>query len=116
MSTIDQNVIENLKKLQRPGMPNLLHRVIDIFISESAEKEQLIDKAVQENNAEELAFIAHALKSSSANLGAIQFSKVCAEVEQVGKAGDITKATDLMQTFKTEYKQAQQALLDIRNQ
>jgi len=111
---LDENIINNIKKLQRPGMPNLIHRIIDIFVSESVDKNNAIDQAFQAGSGEELAFITHALKSSSGNLGALRLSQLCSELEQAGKAGDISQLGSRIQLFKEEYQKAQDALLKIR--
>jgi len=53
---------------------------------------------------------AHALKSSSANLGAMNLSSLLKELEAMGKLNTIDKAPELLAKIETEYGTVQAAL------
>ncbi len=112
---INMTSINNIKQLQRPEMPNLIHRVIDIFVNEATGKIQEMDDAYQAKDMEKIAFVAHALKSSSGNLGALRLSGVCEQLELKGKTGDFDGITEVMPTFKIEYQKAQDVLIQIKS-
>ena len=53
---------------------------------------------------------AHSLKSSSANVGALQLAAFCKEMEALGKAQSMIQAVPLLATMKTEYAVVEEAL------
>jgi HPt (histidine-containing phosphotransfer) domain-containing protein len=53
---------------------------------------------------------AHALKSSSANVGAIAFADLCREVEAAAAAGDMAEARTLVDRLLAQHRQVLQAL------
>jgi HPt (histidine-containing phosphotransfer) domain-containing protein len=57
---------------------------------------------------------AHALKSSSANVGALQFAQLCKEVEMAAAQGQLDYARALVDQLLVEYKHVLQAL-DAQN-
>ena len=58
---------------------------------------QTLEQAVYLNDAPKLARIAHGLKSSSANVGAIRLSQLCAELQAFALRADIEGSCDLDQ-------------------
>lgn len=84
--------LENLRAMQQPGMPCILTRVINLYLEASPELLNSIHQAVSQNDGSALARAAHSLKSSSANLGVLQLSKLCQNLEMLGKEGRIEAA------------------------
>ncbi len=80
---IDVEAIEKLKVLQRPGRPDLLTALIELYLETSSESLQEIRTAIQNNNLALLVSAAHSLKSSSANLGASELSRLCLQLENM---------------------------------
>jgi len=70
-SPLDPRVLERIRALQRPGEPDLLGKVIEIYLRESPRLVQAIREASTKGEAEALRKAAHSFKSSSANLGAL---------------------------------------------
>jgi class 3 adenylate cyclase/HPt (histidine-containing phosphotransfer) domain-containing protein len=56
---------------------------------------------------------AHTLKSSSANLGAVQVSDLCKKIEKIAKSGEIEKISALLPILEKEYKQATYVLSSL---
>ncbi len=80
-AAIDSTVLQAIKDLQIEGESSLLLRVLDIYISDTEAKiAQFRDKS-SNLTIEDLQRIAHSLKSSSANVGAMGLSEICKEIE-----------------------------------
>lgn len=80
-TTIDFSAIQKIKKLQKPGRPDLISNLIDLFFRSADEGLPQMRLAIQNQNWTALSWIAHSLKSSSANLGAGRFSQLCYKLE-----------------------------------
>jgi HPt (histidine-containing phosphotransfer) domain-containing protein len=67
-------------------------------------------KAIAAGDADALRKAAHALKGSSANLGAQQVSAVSAELEKLGRSGTVQGAEALFARLESEFARALAAL------
>ncbi len=75
--------IETLKALDPNGDRNLVHRTIEKFLRYSDELVAQLREATDLGDSAEVSRIAHSLKSSSANLGAADLARQCAEIEKL---------------------------------
>ncbi len=108
---LDQRVLDKIRALQRPGAPDILGKVIGIYLNTTPGlMERMKDTAVN-GDADILYQAAHSMKSSSANLGAMQLSAICKELEAIGREGEIHKAQPLMESLKIEYQKVEMELL-----
>ncbi len=100
-----------LARLQQfVGGAAVLLEVIEVFIADAPVRLADLQRAAAEQDAENLWKIAHALKSSSASLGAMQLSALCAQVETLGKANNLAAAVPLLVEIETE---GQRVLADL---
>jgi len=67
-------------------------------------------QSLDDDNSDAIQHIAHRLKSSSANLGALVFSKLCSELEAVARLGDLNHVPYLLETLSTALNQVLDAL------
>ncbi|MBA6391573.1 response regulator [Colwellia sp. BRX10-3] len=105
---LQRKALDNILALHRPGMPNILARIITIYLDSSPALLFTIQQAVKETDRDKLFNAAHALKSASANLGAVQLSKTCQILES--KESSFEVATELIGTLKREYSTVENAL------
>ncbi|WP_044411698.1 Hpt domain-containing protein [Thiomicrospira microaerophila] len=63
-----------------------------------------LEQAIAQQDAPEVRHHAHTLKGSAANVGAIALPSLCLEMENMGRAGDITHAADLFAQIKDSYR------------
>ena len=110
LKSINADVIENLKALGGMALLAELHSVY-IRTSETLIKE--IHTAIAENNAQALKEKAHSLKSSSGNMGALQLSQICLQLEKMGEAKQMTEAQALAPSLDNEFKQVSTELAAI---
>ena len=77
---LDPDAIERLRQLDPGGSQGMLERVLRAYESSLARQLEEIDAAREAHD--RLLRSTHTLKSSSAAVGALDFSRLCAEVER----------------------------------
>lgn len=106
-SVIDMNVIQGIRRLQKPGRPDLLKDLVNLFFQSAEEKMLALREAVSLKDLETIARAAHSLKSSAANLGALEFSKTCLELEKLGNGEiQIDQLTEVFKKTEADYIEA----------
>ena len=78
---LDPGVLEELRALQANGSSDMFNRVINLYITSSPELVESLKTACYANKYEEIRQSAHALKSSSNNVGAISLGRYLSELE-----------------------------------
>jgi two-component system sensor histidine kinase/response regulator len=86
--TLDTNAIQAIVSLDPDGSKGLVKRILGMFVDDSAQQLTALEAALAANDRETARRCAHSLKSSSANVGATDLSRVSARVEASAKAGD----------------------------
>ena len=107
---LDNAVLRNIQKLQRPGRPPLLEQIIHLYLENAPQLIESIHAAVAARNTESLRVSAHSLKSSSANLGAQQLSDLCRELEKAGVENRLEDAELLLDRLESISRKTLQAL------
>jgi CheY-like chemotaxis protein/HPt (histidine-containing phosphotransfer) domain-containing protein len=107
---LDLQTLERIRAMRRPGGPDLLIRVVDLFVSSSNELIDTMVAASRLDDAVTLAHAAHTLKSSSANVGAMAFAELCAELEAAARGGKTPKALALLKKLLVEHRPLLRAL------
>jgi HPt (histidine-containing phosphotransfer) domain-containing protein len=109
-AAIDRQVLDQLGKVLTNGKPELLTRVINLYVAESPKLVQRLKTAGGAGDAKELAGAAHSLKSSSANVGANALSRHCEELEQAARRADLEEARRALARLEPEHGRVQEAL------
>jgi signal transduction histidine kinase/CheY-like chemotaxis protein len=109
-SPVDSNVLDGLSSLQKPGAPNIVKKVIDLYLESSRVLKDRLRDAVESANAALLREVAHALKSSSANVGAIGLADLCKHLEMMGREDNLSDAPIVHGRFEKEYERVVAAL------
>jgi len=94
---LNHSALEQIRLLSVDSGNNVLQKVIDIFMEDSIELIGQLETAVRTGDAKETSMSAHALKSSSANVGASGLSEVCAALERMGRDADLHGAYSLVE-------------------
>lgn len=84
---IDMKAIAKLRQLTKPGDDSLLINLINLFIESAHEGAAQIFQALNAHDWETVRSCAHSLKSSSANLGAVNLAELCQRLEELAIAG-----------------------------
>jgi signal transduction histidine kinase/DNA-binding response OmpR family regulator len=113
-AVLDRQALGRIRALHRPGGPNLLAKVLGLYSSSSLALTEAMRAAALSNDAESVRQAAHALKSSSANVGAMAFADLCKDVEVAAAEGKLDQARMLVDGLLEEHKKVLQAL-DAQN-
>ena len=111
---LDYRVLENFRQLQIPGEPNLIHQLVDLYLADVPGRLATMRQAIAQQDATRLAQIAHALKGSSANIGARRVVRLCMELEKAGKEGNLSGVSDWLAQLEQEVARARDALLQLK--
>lgn len=103
VGSINLKVIEELRSLQSPSSPNFLRELIDLFLQEAEGHVTKLRSTAEAKDAQGFERAAHTLKGSSGNLGALALSKMCAELQGVGRAADWTRAAAVLPGLYAEF-------------
>ena len=107
---IDRKVLDTLQSLRKGKAPDLLSKVLHMYLNHAPQLLNTIRDAVAHSDAPALQRAAHNLKSSSANVGAMQLAAFSKEMEALGKAQQVTQAVSLLATMEAEYTMVEAAL------
>jgi CheY-like chemotaxis protein/HPt (histidine-containing phosphotransfer) domain-containing protein len=107
---LDRQVLEQLSRVRTNGKPELLARVINLYLVESPKLVQKLKQAAGASDARAIARSAHSLKSSSANVGAKVLSGYCADIEASARRADTEEARKILARIETEHGSVQSAL------
>lgn len=99
-------MIEKLRALDAAGSMGLARAVLEAFRDASAPGLLRVQSALIDGNTQGLGQAAHALKSSSANVGAQILSAACCELEQCARLECIEDAPALFEQIRTEHERA----------
>lgn len=109
-SHLDRDVLAVICGLQQPGAPSILQKIVDIYLQNSAGLLQALRRAVANDDAKSVMETAHALKSSSGNVGATSLTDICRILEKSGRNEDLNGADALLLDFEREYQGVTAAL------
>jgi PAS domain S-box-containing protein len=104
-SPVDQKSWDSILCLQRPGQPDLLAKVIGLYLKDSQELVDKILAAAEGRDFTSLRDASHSLKSRSATLGAWRVAELCKELETGARAQSLAEpdadrlGKQLQQTF-----------------
>jgi signal transduction histidine kinase/DNA-binding response OmpR family regulator len=110
--SIDPKALNNIRALQRQGAPDMVSKVIHIYLKESLKFLQTLQDAVSAKDATALQKAAHSFKSSSANVGAVGLSELCRDMEAMGRENKTDNAAPLLSDIQAEYETVLAALTE----
>ncbi len=94
---IDETALNAIKSLQRPGQPDILARIVKMYMDKSPELITAIEEGIAANDCDRVKMAAHTLKSSSAYVGASGLSEVCSRVEAKAANDELGNAAEDVQ-------------------
>jgi two-component system sensor histidine kinase/response regulator len=112
---IDHTVLDQLRDFPQSSQRGLLQKVIDLYLQDTPDRLTGVREAVEQDHADSLAQLAHALKGSSANLGARNMVQMCAELEELGHSEDLEHAPELLTRLESEFVRVRSALSTQRS-
>ncbi|WP_332860145.1 response regulator [Janthinobacterium svalbardensis] len=107
---LDAAALQNLRAMRRPGRPDVLGRIVDLFYSDAPRLLGQLEVAAGAGDAAALQLAAHTLKSSCANVGALGLSATCREIEQFARGNDVGGALQHIRGIQQELDRVLAAL------
>ena len=107
---LDAAALQKLRAMRRPGRPDVLGRIIDLFYSDAPRLLGQLEVAAGASDAAALQLAAHTLKSSCANVGALGLSATCREIEQYARGNDVGSALHHIRGIQQELDRVLAAL------
>lgn len=108
---LDETALARLRELDPDGRHGVLRRVFTAFDNSLARMLVQLAAEREDGHAAAVSAIAHTLKSSSASVGALPLSRVCADVERRLRAGD---DSNLRADIESLLREGEAALLSVR--
>jgi len=93
---------------------DFLVELIDVYLADTPNRLALLRQAIEGGDAETCVREAHTLKSSSANLGALELSASAKEMEAAGRAGRTATLADEIGRFESQFAAVKTALEALR--
>ncbi len=81
-----------------------------LFCDDTTRLLETMQRAATQDDAKTLASAAHRLKSSSANVGAMQLAALCVQTEKLGRDSRIDRAAALVAEMHAEFQRVRLAL------
>jgi PAS domain S-box-containing protein len=108
---LNRDSLEALKSLQSEGDNGFLKEMIDLFLADTPSRFADMDAALTLGQQQEFVRAVHSIKGASANFGADDLHHMCAEIEQIGRAGRMTETAAQIQSLHQEFERVRVALL-----
>jgi HPt (histidine-containing phosphotransfer) domain-containing protein len=99
---LDAACMAELRALDPDGKAQLVKRVLATYQASLTKLVAQLQMARGEGAWDQVSRVAHTLKSSSASIGALVLSALCAEIERLLRAGDSNGAQPLIDQFQAE--------------
>jgi signal transduction histidine kinase/DNA-binding response OmpR family regulator len=102
LQPLDPSRLDSLRRLGDLSGKPLLREIVDSFLTETPRRLGRMKEALARLDGDELAFVAHSLKGSSAQLGAQRVAALSFELETKGTSADLTAAPALLADLESE--------------
>lgn len=88
---LDPDALQKLRELDPDGHSHLMQKVTEAFRASTGRLLPQMVEAASGGSIDRVRHVAHTLKSSSASLGALRLSRLCADLEQQIRVGEVTE-------------------------
>jgi HPt (histidine-containing phosphotransfer) domain-containing protein len=96
-----------LERLKRFGGGKLLSEMISLYLAAAPERINAALAGLAANDVKATEQALHALKSSSAQLGAMRMQRLCARGEALARAGTLENVAGLVSSLEEEFPRVQ---------
>ena len=107
---LDAAAMAELRALDPDGKAQLVKRVLATYQASLARLVDQLAQARAANAWDQVSRVAHTLKSSSASIGALDLSAVCADIERLLRVGDNAGVLPQLDRFRTEVARVELAV------
>lgn len=111
---VDRAYLERMKSDLGGG--DILADLIEIFLEEAPKHLETMERALEEDEPDDLRIAAHTMKSSAGQLGAKGLSEQAKELEEIGDSGDISEAAGKVQQARDTFDAVREELEAYRDE
>jgi two-component system sensor histidine kinase/response regulator len=108
---VDLSILKGFRDLQQPGQPNLVNKLIGLFIEDITERLESLKKALTEEDVSTIRQQAHTIKGAAGNIGARRMAELCKELKQ--KSDENAEAEVLISQLECEFKRVTEVLESV---
>ena len=108
---LDVGAFAKIRALSPASGDELVAQVVKAYLSAAGREWARFEHGLADGDAPLLAGAAHALKSSSFNVGASVFAGLCKEIEQLGREGRVGQLVVRVDALRAEWLRVEAALL-----
>jgi HPt (histidine-containing phosphotransfer) domain-containing protein len=112
LAILDRGALDRIRAIQRADRPDLVSRVVAIYLERSPAQIQEVADAAAAADATRLLRAAHDLKGGSGNLGLLQIADLLARIEQLAKRHLLADLPPLLSQLPIVHAAAVTALRD----
>jgi HPt (histidine-containing phosphotransfer) domain-containing protein len=109
-AVVDEKVLDGIRALNRARGDVIVARVVSAYLATAPDQLDEIRHGAELGDPEALRFAAHALKSSSGNVGARTLRDMARELEEAARAGELERAKDLAGRVAEEFERVRASL------
>ena len=107
---LDEKALNLIRTLQRPGKPDLVKHVAEIYLRNTPALLKTLTIAARQKNVEQLEQAAHSLKSSSAHIGACSLASLAREIETRSRKKKLEGILELVMLANQNYNEIKKVL------
>lgn len=107
---IDDSVLADIREMSGEQGNSLINNIVELYLQKSPALIEDIHDGTHAGDADRVFRAAHALKSSSANIGAVKVSEVARELEKLGRENLVEQAHPYLDKLMQSYEQASSSL------
>ena len=101
---IERAALDQIAELDPANGNTIVSSIIQTYLDNAKGLIRQLSDVAQKKDADGIARAAHALKSSSANVGAVRFAKLCGDIETRARSGDVKSLNGKLGEAANEYK------------
>ncbi|MBU1366179.1 MAG: response regulator [Gammaproteobacteria bacterium] len=109
-AALDPAALDKIRALSPDGAEALVRQVLAAYLKAAGREWERFDRGLADGDAGLLASAAHALKSSSFNVGANGLAERCREIEQLGREGQIRPLLARVDALRAEWGRVEAGL------
>ncbi len=107
---LDPGALEKLRTLLPTGADALIRQVMSAYLKAAEREKGRLEQGLAEGDARLIASAAHALKSSSFNVGANGLAGACSEIEACGRDGQMNEILIRIDALRSEMARVEAAI------
>ncbi|MBC8413406.1 MAG: response regulator [Nitrospira sp.] len=107
---LEMNKLNRIRAINRDSMGDIVPKILHMYCNDSASIVSSLTNAVSSADSAMTRSLAHSLKASSGNVGAIRLASICKQLENCARTGSMSEAGAIMSIIEQEYEKACSAM------